>query len=45
LRQFVDVNSYKIIHNNLPKISQETIVTLRTTMYAIKITHLEKGIN
>ncbi len=28
----------------LPNISQETIVTLKTTMYAVKATHLEEGI-
>jgi hypothetical protein len=44
LQQFVDVSLYRIIHNNLPKISQDTIVTLRKTMYMVKATHLEKGI-
>lgn len=41
---FVDVGSYKIIHDNLPKISQKTMLTLRTTMYVVKATHLEEGI-
>jgi hypothetical protein len=44
LQQFVDVSLYRIIHNKLPKISQDTIVTLRKTMYMVKATHLEKGI-
>ncbi len=34
---FVDVGLYRIIHNNLPKHSQKTIVTLRTTMYVVKV--------
>jgi ABC-type arginine/histidine transport system permease subunit len=42
---FVNVGLHRIIHDNLPKISQETIVTLKTTMYVIKVTHLEEGIS
>jgi hypothetical protein len=41
---FVNVGSHRIIHDNLPKFSQETIVTLKTTMYVINAAHLEEGI-